>query len=168
MQAGLNPCMPEPEFHSLGARVAHVRNLRGLSQEDLAKSAGISQGTISKIEIGTSEGSRHLLAIAKALSCNPFWLDTGDGSIDMADWMRAGQPGVVVPIRSARPSTGVADVLMQLWRATKAHSSERQNTVMGLIREMVGFDNESRARATAQDIEYLLRPADPEAHATNG
>jgi transcriptional regulator with XRE-family HTH domain len=37
---------------ALGARVRHLRELVGLSQEQLARQAGVSQGAISRLEMG--------------------------------------------------------------------------------------------------------------------
>lgn len=50
----------------------HLRESRGLSQVDLAEMAGVTQGTISKIEHGNMNvGLDKILAIAAALRVEP-------------------------------------------------------------------------------------------------
>lgn len=52
---------------TLGESVKSERKKAGLTQEDLAKKAGLSQSTISDIERGRNESSREVMAIADAL-----------------------------------------------------------------------------------------------------
>lgn len=63
--------------NSLGMRVKAQRNKKGWSQSDLAKRAQVSQGAISQLENGTSENTRHLSAIAKALGVATEYLTDG-------------------------------------------------------------------------------------------
>ena len=63
--------------NGLGARVKAQRNKKGWSQSDLAKRADLSQGAISQLENGSSENSRHLSAIAKALGVSTEHLTEG-------------------------------------------------------------------------------------------
>ncbi len=63
--------------NSLGMRVKAQRNKKGWSQSDLAKRAQVSQGAISQLENGTSENTRHLSAIAKALGVTTEYLTDG-------------------------------------------------------------------------------------------
>jgi transcriptional regulator with XRE-family HTH domain len=51
------------------------------TQDEVAKKAGVSQGTIGNIESGARKSPRELLAIAKALGVNPQWLKTGEGAM---------------------------------------------------------------------------------------
>lgn len=64
---------------SFAERVKETRVNAKLTQEQLAKLAGISQITVSNIERGRNEGSRYLLQLAKALKVRPEWLVTGLG-----------------------------------------------------------------------------------------
>ena len=48
---------------ALGARVRHLRELVGLSQEQLAKQVGVSQGAISRLEMGRGMNTPLLLAL---------------------------------------------------------------------------------------------------------
>lgn len=57
-----------------GERIAERRLARGLSQTQLAKAVGLSQGTIGKLEAGISSGSSHLHKIARELKTSPGYL----------------------------------------------------------------------------------------------
>lgn len=51
-----------------------VRDLRGMSQQDLAVAAGMSTYTISRIERGFPTTRKTLVRLARALECNPDML----------------------------------------------------------------------------------------------
>lgn len=67
---------------TLQDRLISRRNALGLTQEELAKKAGITRVGISKIELGLTKNARAdtLLAIANVLKCNPEWLLYGEES----------------------------------------------------------------------------------------
>lgn len=48
---------------ALGVRVRHLRELVGLSQEQLARQVGVSQGAISRLEMGRGMNTPLLLAL---------------------------------------------------------------------------------------------------------
>ena len=62
----------------MGDRIRKRRAELGMTQAQLAQSAGISQGAVKKIERGG--GSKHSLALAKALHVSVQWLVSGDGN----------------------------------------------------------------------------------------
>jgi len=64
---------------TLAQRLRTARDAAGVTQRDLARRIGIRQQTISLIERGESEGTRHLVAIANELGVEPDWLQTGQG-----------------------------------------------------------------------------------------
>lgn len=64
---------------TLGERVKSVRKERKLSQTALAKKVGVKYQTIQDLEYNTSLGSKHILALARALGVRPEWLETGKG-----------------------------------------------------------------------------------------
>lgn len=63
--------------NNLGKRVKFQREKHGWSQSELAKRAEVSQGAISQLENGTSENTRHLSKIAKALKVTTEYLTDG-------------------------------------------------------------------------------------------
>lgn len=69
----------------LGQAVAMRRRFLGLKQGDVAASAGISQGSLSRFERGkvAEFGSRKLLAVLAALGMELEFVDIGaSGSLD--------------------------------------------------------------------------------------
>lgn len=61
-------------------RLRQARLAKELSQEELAKLAGVTQGTIANIENGHRKQPRGLLSIARALGIDPTYLLTGQAS----------------------------------------------------------------------------------------
>ncbi|MFZ3485740.1 XRE family transcriptional regulator [Sphingomonas sp. 3-13AW] len=71
-----------------GERIAERRAAKGLSQTQLARSAGVSQATIGKLESGISSGSSHLHKIARALGTSAAYLagetdDPSEGAVPL-------------------------------------------------------------------------------------
>lgn len=69
-------------MNTLAERVKYARELKKISQCDIAKKAGISQPTYFKIENGLTLKPRNIVEIAQALNVNPDWLATGEGSME--------------------------------------------------------------------------------------
>lgn len=65
---------------SIASRLRETRELRGMTQAQLAQAAGVSQGTIGNIESGKRLGLPSLPAIADALRVSLRWLRTGVGA----------------------------------------------------------------------------------------
>lgn len=62
------PVAPTIQYMSnLGDNIIRARTAKGWSQEELARRAGISQGTIGHLESGRNSTSRKLPEIARAL-----------------------------------------------------------------------------------------------------
>lgn len=67
-----------PAMAGIGDRVKERRVSLGLSQDALAKKAGIgAYQTVQDLESGKSKGTKHLLGLAKALGVTPDWLQDG-------------------------------------------------------------------------------------------
>lgn len=64
---------------TIAERLKSAREAAELSQDELAKKAGVSQGTIANVEGGVRKNPRELLAIARAVGVNPEWLKSGKG-----------------------------------------------------------------------------------------
>ncbi|CQI92249.1 LexA family protein [Yersinia frederiksenii] len=70
---------------TLAERVSERRAALNLSQEELARKAGVSRVAISKAELGLTKNFNGdtLFNIARALLCNPEWLQTGKGNPEL-------------------------------------------------------------------------------------
>lgn len=63
----------------LGTRIRSLREKRGLNQEGLARTAGLKQSLLSRIELGHRHPySGQLLQIAGALRVSVYYLLTGE------------------------------------------------------------------------------------------
>jgi transcriptional regulator with XRE-family HTH domain len=68
------------ERTAYGARVFQARTRAGLTQPQLAKAAGMSQGTLGELE-WYAESSRFTAQIAAACAVRAEWLATGEGAM---------------------------------------------------------------------------------------
>lgn len=64
---------------TIAERLKAAREEAGLNQPELARAAGVSQGTIGNIESGLRKRPRELLALAEACGVHAKWLQTGTG-----------------------------------------------------------------------------------------
>lgn len=64
---------------ALGERLKWARTQIGMKQKELALTAGIGQGTLSKLEREDAEHSSFAPQFADALGCDLYWLTTGKG-----------------------------------------------------------------------------------------
>jgi SOS-response transcriptional repressor LexA len=64
---------------TLKDRFKDRRKALGYSQKEVARKTRISQNTISNIETGRNDGSKHIAILAHVLKCNAMWLLTGKG-----------------------------------------------------------------------------------------
>lgn len=67
---------------SLAERLAHVAELRGVSQTALGEKAGIQKGEMSNLKRRPRPSASKLAAIAAAWNVNLQWLTTGAGAIE--------------------------------------------------------------------------------------
>lgn len=70
---------------TIAERLKDAREAAGLTQEQLATRAGVSQGTIANVESGMRKNPRELMAIAKATKVNAEWLKSGKGPRALTD-----------------------------------------------------------------------------------
>ena len=68
---------------TLGERLKQAREHRGLTQQEVAESAGMSQPTYFKIESGKTKRTTYLNDLARALAVSADWLATGQGSMSV-------------------------------------------------------------------------------------
>jgi transcriptional regulator with XRE-family HTH domain len=64
---------------TIGSRLAQAREEKGWSQQDLAEKSGVSQTTISHIESGRNNSSKHLPRLAKTCGVQTDWLAANEG-----------------------------------------------------------------------------------------
>lgn len=69
------------EMKKIAERLKYARDLRGLTQAQLAAASGVSTGTIGNIESGLRQAKGSIPQIAEALRVNYKWLAEGEGEI---------------------------------------------------------------------------------------
>jgi len=141
-------------METLGQRVAQARMRKGLSQPELARAAGVSQGTIGNIESGARKQPRGLLSIASALGVRPEWLlyglepmeATGQSvwAVPGSDSAAQNQPGTA-PAVTTHSSGSNADEIdlppseyVGVTKVTGAHLSAGGGEVLWEIDEVIG------------------------------
>lgn len=68
---------------TVGQRVKARREALGLSQDQVAKAAGIKQSTIANLEGGRNKATRQVVQLAAALRCRAQWLAEGKGDPEL-------------------------------------------------------------------------------------
>jgi transcriptional regulator with XRE-family HTH domain len=67
---------------TIGQRIRHARQLRQLTQAQLARACGLSQGAIGNYESDSRRSPKNILRIADALRVEPAWLAMGTGPME--------------------------------------------------------------------------------------
>lgn len=70
---------------TIAERIKSARKQRKLTQAQLAKALGVSQGTIGNLESGIREMPCDLLSLALALGVHASWLASGKGPMLLGD-----------------------------------------------------------------------------------
>ena len=66
----------------MNERIRKIRKVKGMSQAEFGKAIGLSQRSVSEIEVGSNAiTERNFDAICKAFSVNPDWLRNGVGEM---------------------------------------------------------------------------------------
>ena len=103
---------------TLAQRLKFARKERKLSQTQLAELAGVAQPDISKIERGETLKPTGLLALARALRVNAYWLDVGDGEWETSNTTSQhvksldapGGEAIRVPVLTVKASMGTGEL----------------------------------------------------------
>lgn len=85
MQPRLNGGM-----ETLAKRLKYARQRAGMTQKQLADASGMGQGDVSKMENGGILRTTNIVSLARALGCDPVWLETGEGGPEGASNVEPG------------------------------------------------------------------------------
>lgn len=116
---------------TLGERLRAARDAKQISQQELARRAGVSPGAIGNLEAGSRKSPRNLLAIAAALGVSPHWLETGIGS--MSDHVLVAEPAT---FSSLGISPGIAS---KLYKSTVPVTRSRVEIMTGAAGDVYAF-----------------------------
>ncbi len=131
------------DTESFASRLKATRMARGLSQQELADAADMSQTAIGHLEHGRNKRSRESAKLAAALGVNEGWLVTGQESASPSE------------LQNAIPSTSTAK--QRLLHAIKELSSEQIEQLIG-IAEVLGQHTKNQPVKTAAHKPFHRRP----------
>lgn len=94
---------------NFGKRLRRALEERKMTQGELARRAGLSQGSISDM-VERDLPSKHVFALARALSVRAEWLALGEGGMELPD---IGQGRVMVPHYDVRVSAGAGAIVTE-------------------------------------------------------
>lgn len=122
-------------------RLRHARRLRGLSQAELARACGLSQGAIANYESKTRQSAKGIFQLAQALQVSAAWLSMGTGPMETPDEAMASQATYQLSDKALRrkhtevwPFTSVsAD---DYWSLPKEERAVIETTLASLIRSL--------------------------------
>jgi phage repressor protein C with HTH and peptisase S24 domain len=109
MKSGVERIRQDHAPSTVGERIRAVRLERGISQAMLGYLVGVRQQSIDQLERGRAQGTRYMVAIAKALRVNPNWLADGAGSRDLESGAAAISLPENPPIAEVLPQARPAD-----------------------------------------------------------
>jgi transcriptional regulator with XRE-family HTH domain len=78
--------------NTFGSRLRHARTLRRLTQAELARACGLSQGAIGNYESDSRRSTKHVFRIAEVLRVEPAWLAMGTGPMERQAGARVAEP----------------------------------------------------------------------------
>lgn len=92
------------DMKTLAERLVWARTRKQLSQDQLAKLAGVSQSTIGNLEAGIRNSARKITSIALALEVSAAWLAEGLGAPEIQDQTAFSDethiPANAIPVRA--------------------------------------------------------------------
>ena len=98
---------PITHVNTFGNRLRHARKLRKLTQAQLARACGLSQGAIGNYEADSRRSAKDVFRIAEALDVDPAWLAMGAGSMERPDIPRVTEHGALAMAPAPWPFPGV-------------------------------------------------------------
>lgn len=94
---------------TLGSRLKKARTDAGLTQEELARAAGVTQKTISKIERGDQVATAAIVQLARACGVTPEWLSEGAPTKQQAHQIESTAPAI-----TAAPGAWLVQLIQML------------------------------------------------------
>jgi len=136
-------------MHELGAQVLRVREFLGLSQDQLSRLAGVSQGAVSRLENGRGLATP-LLVVTKICGALRDALSHMDPSLLSAEAQRIIMSGMSLPdARQPFPSPAQDPGVEELLRTYHRLSERQRQQFLAVL----------RATAAALAAESVNRPA---------
>ena len=121
-------------------RLRYVREMRRLTQAELARACGISQGAIANYESQTRLAPRAIFKLAKVLNVNAQWLYDGSGPIELSAQSDKSQQYKVKEqneqrVIAAWPFREISPDVW--WQLSEPDQQLIENTIMTLINNLL-------------------------------
>lgn len=122
---------------TIAQRMVWARERKKLTQEGLAKAAGVAQSTIAGLESGYRKSPRRLPQIAAALGIDPIWLAEGIGNPEKSGNDASAQV-VQMPIK-------LSPTLDSLLSVAKGLSRDAQRELLGMAKGLAATERQAKA-----------------------
>ncbi len=122
--------------NTFGNRLRRARALRQLTQAELARACGLSQGAIGNYEADSRRSAKEIFRIAEALEVEPAWLAMGTGPME-----RRATPGVAESVPAsdtAWPFPGIDP--MRIWALTAEQRQMLSCALSGMVAALEDTD----------------------------
>jgi transcriptional regulator with XRE-family HTH domain len=146
----------------LADRLIKARTDKGMTQDDLAKAAGVSQSTIGNLESRLRRSARKLAVIANVLGVDAYWLETGEGSpqaqpadqlLEQISALTAAERSVVAAVVMSLRGVSVGARPGSATDASHTGDDAHERRILGLIRQL----DERGKRDAEVAIEEIIR-----------
>lgn len=131
-------------------RLRYARTLRNLSQAELARASGLSQGAISSYETRARKATTGIIELAQALNVSPVWLSTGTGPMETSSDTALGNANKTElhdvqqePVSVTWPFSTIK--LSDFWSLPEHHRQTVEQTMSAMITSLLNSpDNKKR------------------------
>ena len=113
--------------NTFGTRLRHARTLRQLTQKELARACGLSQGAIGNYESDSRRSPKDIFRLAEVLKVEPAWLAMGTGPMAQASV----PPLADRPSNTPWPFPGIDPV--RIWALSAQQRQLLEQTLSGMI-----------------------------------
>lgn len=128
--------------NTFGNRLRQARKLRQLTQAELARACGLSQGAIGNYEANSRGSAKEIFRIADVLKVDPAWLAMGTGSMErhpvplLSENIATAHPGAAWPFPGIDPA--------RIWALSADQREILTSALAGMIAAMEGEDASPR------------------------
>lgn len=123
------------KMDTLAKRVKFRRKTLKLTQDKVAELSGLKQPDISKIELGRIQQTTEILGLARALKCNPDWLEseTGPMEIGRATGALALSAPIAAPAQETTPVAMSAECQVMCTAFAELRNDQKSSVLTGIL-----------------------------------
>lgn len=121
--------------NTFGTRLRHARTLRQLTQKELARACGLSQGAIGNYETDSRRSPKDVFRLAEVLEVEPAWLAMGTGPMELQPMRTVAEhphPATAWPFPEVDPA--------RIWALSAQQRELLAKTLSGMIAALEDSD----------------------------